>query len=829
MNCKLTLLGAAALLLTANLASSQSLPPLPNNFWPNSSFGSGTNLNAADGSGTPTGWVRNGSSTTIDQVTNISLADSTHAIMVNDNDFSNYGEWDSYVSLAGLVKAGDTINLQYLEMYSVVGGEMRVAAVFQDVNGQAISAGQFVVSSDSSGWLGTIDTSTFTQTNQSLVVPIGAVTLNVGVVSGGSVGTTGVLVVDDLYVARAPVPELLASNIWPNPSFETGANLDATNGTPTGWVRNGSDTNICQVTTNNYVSAGHALMVNHNGVVPNYGEWDSDLVLPGNAGPGTALNVQWFELYSVTGGAMRLTLSFLGSTGNYIQANDFNTTGGQSAGWQGAIVGSGFTKRNQLLVVPAGAVKMRAALVSGGPQTTVGVMLIDDLSVARAPTAPPPPPLLANNFWPNPKFELGANLDQTTGTPAGWARNGTDPTICKVITNNFTSPTHALAVIDNGATNYGEWDADLALSSTNATPLDLIDIQYSELYSVTNGPMRLSLLFLDGKSNVVRQTDFNVVGQSSGWQGTIASSTFTLQSQQVLVPPGSVRMRFSLVSGGPAGATGLLVIDDLSVAVHLLPATVLTGNFFPNPTFEQGVQLDNGTLGIPSGGWSHGGSSPLIDQITTSNSVSPTHSLELLDNDSNNYGEWYLSPAVNLSGIVSDNDVVDIQWFQIYSVTNGSMRLSFAFLDSGGNQLPNNKDFNTSPLGTNSGWKGTVAASSFDKQVQRLLVPIGAKQLRVNFASGGASSVIGVMLIDDLSVRLSVPNFTDVTPQPGGLDLTWNSMPSKTYTVLFTSSLSPTATWTPLATGISGVFPTTDYVDTATHSGNQGYYLIKQE
>ena len=341
--------------------------------------------------------------------------------------------------------------------------------------------------------------------------------------------------------------------------------------------------------------------------------------------------------------------------------------------------------------------------------------------------------------------------------------------------------------------------------------------------------MRLSLLFFDANSNVVRQTDFNVASQSSGWRGTIASSTFTLQSQQVLVPPGSVRLRFSLVSGGPALATGVLVIDDLSVAVHLLPGSVLTDNFFPNPTFEEGVQLDNRALGIPSGGWSHGGSSPSIDQITTNNSVSPTHSLELVDNDPNNYGEWYLSPAVDLSGLVSDNDAVDIQWFQIYSVSGGSMRLSFAFLDSSGNTVPGGgKDFNTSGT-TSSGWNGTVAASSFEKQVQRLLVPAGATQLPVHFASGGASSVTGVMLIDDLSVRRSLPNFTDVTPQPGGLDLTWNSMPSKTYTVLFTSALSPAAIWTPLATNISGVFPTTDYLDTANNAGSQGYYLIKQE
>lgn len=826
MSYKLTLLGAATLLLTAYLAHSQSLP---NNFWPNSTFQSGTNLNAADGSGTPTGWVRNGTDPTIDQVTTLSSSNSTYAIMVNDNDSTNYGEWDSSISLAGLVNAGDTINVQYDEMYSVQ-GEMRVTVGFLDVNNNYISLGSVVVSGDSDGWQGSIAASTLTQTNQSLVVPPGAVALNVGVVSGGSAATTGLLVVDNLYVARAPVPDLLAGNIWTNSSFEVGTNLDQTNGTPAGWTRAGTDHTICQVSTNNYVSATHALVVDHGGTAPNYGEWDCTLLLPANAGPGTVLNVQWFELYSVTNGAMRLTFAFLDSGNNTVQSTDFNTIIGQSAGWQGAIEGSGFTKRNEVLLVPSGAVKLRASLVSGGPRTTFGVMLIDDLSVA--PSLPPPPPtaLLTNNFWPNPNFELGVNLDQTNGTPQDWVRNGTDPTICQVITNNFTSPTHALAVIDNETNSLGEWDADLALSSTNATPFQLLDIQYEALYSITNGPMRLSVLFFDANSNTVRQTDFNLAGQSGGWQGAIAGSTFSVQNQQVLVPPGSVRMRFSMVSGGSALATGVLVIDDLSVAVHPLPATVLADNFFPNPTFEAGILLDNSSLGIPSGGWSRGGSSPSMDLVTTNNWISPTHALELLDNDANNYGEWYLSAPVDLTGLAVAGDVLDVQWYQLYSVTNGTMRLSFAFLGSTGNQLANT-DFNTL-LGNSSGWAGTVAASSFERQFQRLIVPAGAKQLRANFASGGASSVTGVFVIDDLSVRLTMPVITDVSVDSTGVTLDWTSAPAKTYTVLFTSALGGTNTWTALTTGLPPSSPdglTGSYVDTTAQTANQGFYRVKQE
>lgn len=827
MNSKLALLGAATLLLTSLTGNLARADFLPNNFWPNSTFESGTNLDAVGGTGTPTGWVRNGSDPTICQVTSSNSTSPTHAIMVNDQDTLNYGEWDSYVALAGLANPGDTINIRYSQMYSIQDGEMRVAAVFLDSSNNAISAGQFVVKTNSPGWVSTIADSTFTQTNHTLVVPIGAVTLNIGIVSGGTATTGGYLVVDDLSVARAPTPELLAGNFWPNPSFESGTNLDQTNGVPTGWNFYNSGTSIiCQVTTNNYVSASHALTVvdNDSGA---YGSWYSNHApLTNSAVAGSTLNLQWFELYSITNGEMRVVFTFFDGGGNGLGDNNY-VVNGNSAGWQGAVAGSGFTKRNVQLIVPAGAVTIAVQLVSGGPSATTGIMLIDDLSIAL----PQAPAILAGNFWPNPTFEAGTNLNQTNGTPTGWVRNGSDPTMCQVTTANYTSPTHALAVIDNDTNNYGEWDADLALTSSNAVPGNLVDIQYSALYSVTNGPMRLTVLFFGASSNVLSATDFNVTGQSGGWAGAIAGSSFTLETQQVLVPANSVRMRFALVTGGPQLATGVLVIDDLSAAVHVVPPvppTVLAGNFFPNPTFEAGVALDNPTLGIPAGGWNRGGGNTLIDQITTNNSTSPTHSLELLDNDPGNYGEWYM--VFNLSGLVTNNDAVDIQWFQLYSITNGSMRLSFAFLDSGGNTLLG-IDYTTSPSGTNSGWQGSVAASTFETQFQRLLVPVGTTQLRVNFASGGSSAVTGVMLIDDLSVRLSKPLITSATGQSGNFNLTWNSMPSKLYTVSFTGSLSGTPIWTSLATHIPGAtgLLSTSYLDTVVHGGNAGFYRIVQE
>jgi hypothetical protein len=169
--------------------------------------------------------------------------------------------------------------------------------------------------------------------------------------------------------------------------------------------------------------------------------------------------------------------------------------------------------------------------------------------------------------------------------------------------------------------------------------------------------------------------NFPVNGNSAGWQGAVAGSGFTQVNTELTVPAGAVTIAVQLVSAGSGAETGVMLIDDLSVAVHVvqpLPPTVLAGNFFPNPTFEAGVQLDNPTLGIPAGGWIRGGSSAAIDQVLTNNSTSPTHSLALVDNDTGNYGEWYM--FLNTAGLVGDNDAVDVQWYQLYSVTMANSR-----------------------------------------------------------------------------------------------------------------------------------------------------------
>jgi hypothetical protein len=280
-----------------------------------------------------------------------------------------------------------------------------------------------------------------------------------------------------------------------------------------------------------------------------------------------------------------------------------------------------------------------------------------------------------------------------------------------------------------------------------------------------------------------------------------------------------------------------MVIDDLSVALNsaapAVPPTILAGNFFPNPTFEVGSLLDDPASASPAG-WTRGGSDITMDQVTTSNSVSPTHSLSLVDNSGGlgaTYGEWY--QYLTLSGVAA-NDVLDVQFFRIYNTTNtddltsGSMRLTFGFRDAGGVSF--GPEYNFEVGGQSPGWLGSVAASPFERVTGRFVVPAGTGQLSVKFASGGPETVTGTMVIDDLSVRISIPVITSITAVGGTNTITWLSMPSKFYTVQFATKLSSPTVWTSLINGVAGDLSLTNsYPDTVIHAGNTGFYRVVQE
>ncbi|MEO8353234.1 MAG: PEP-CTERM sorting domain-containing protein [Chthoniobacteraceae bacterium] len=179
--------------------------------------------------------------------------------------------------------------------------------------------------------------------------------------------------------------DVAADNFWPNPTFELGTDLDLPTGTPDFWNRGGDDGSILQSSTENSVSPTHSLAINKPIEGP-YGEWYSDLSLVGLAVFGDTVNLHWHEIYSISGGEMRLTVRFLDAGGN--GPDNHFVVSGDSSGWAGSAAGSTFTVRDEPLVINTlDAITMRIQLVSGGGNTTTGIYLIDDLVVVPEPSS----------------------------------------------------------------------------------------------------------------------------------------------------------------------------------------------------------------------------------------------------------------------------------------------------------------------------------------------------------------------------------------------------------------------------------------------------------
>lgn len=220
--------------------------------------------------------------------------------------------------------------------------------------------------------------------------------------------------------------------------------------------------------------------------------------------------------------------------------------------------------------------------------------------------------VLSGNFWPNPTLENAStsrpnspSLSNTVGGAGTWRRGGGDyadpPNDTGPYTYDFwdnshgaVSGTHALVLNDNSTTGNGEWfvpDFDTDSSFVPVTGGVPVEFRFFWNYNVsiaaTNGngaDMRVTIRGTDGTSSfglydfTTPQTDPNdPLNKTTGGQFVVADFIRTL-------PVGTTGIRMNIASGGDAGVTGFLAVDDITV------------RYVPEPTSMVAVLGLGGTL-----------------------------------------------------------------------------------------------------------------------------------------------------------------------------------------------------------------------------------------
>jgi uncharacterized repeat protein (TIGR02543 family) len=166
---------------------------------------------------------------------------------------------------------------------------------------------------------------------------------------------------------------LQAGNYWSNSGFELGS------GTPTGYAKGGTNTGIPVWSSSTSNSGTYSLALEDSDAAA-YGSWYTALVaLPAKAVSRGEVLLKWFEKYNISGGSMRVSVTFF--DGGNIYLPDYTRhflVSGASAGWaNGAFLG-----RMERVRVPGNAATMRWEIVSGGAASVTGQYYVDDLSVS---------------------------------------------------------------------------------------------------------------------------------------------------------------------------------------------------------------------------------------------------------------------------------------------------------------------------------------------------------------------------------------------------------------------------------------------------------------
>jgi hypothetical protein len=185
----------------------------------------------------------------------------------------------------------------------------------------------------------------------------------------------------------------------------------------------------------------------------------------------------------------------------------------------------------------------------------------------------------------------------------------------------------------------------------------------------------------------------------------------------------------------------LTAIPSLILAPALLQAGLLPGNFWPNPT------LETSSSGVPNF-WHKGGSSTAIDLWTTALSVSPTHSFQLNDASTTDYGEWY-SDHLNITAGTNYQLRYNLRYTNI-NINIGTMRVTVNFYNAADTYL--------------SGVSFTFAGThDWGEITQQFTAPAGAAKLGLTFTSGGGADVTGQAWLDDISLA-SATNVNSLVP-----------------------------------------------------------------
>ena len=200
---------------------------------------------------------------------------------------------------------------------------------------------------------------------------------------------------------------------------------------------------------------------------------------------------------------------------------------------------------------------------------------------------------------------------------------------------------------------------------------------YKNIWHEGAAEMGLTVRFYNGSGDQIGQSIYRINGESTGWTGSLKSSSLTHRRETLVVPPQATRLLIVISSAGPPDTVGIYVVANLVVSKSLGSSgnVVLLQSPFDNDHNDR-VGDD-----LPAG-WMHDGTRPSMARAVKFGQDPQTKAFAILDEDQASHGEWH--NILESAPAVTPGDNLVVEWNEMYSMGLGNFHeAAYAALPAG--------------------------------------------------------------------------------------------------------------------------------------------------
>ena len=223
-----------------------------------------------------------------------------------------------------------------------------------------------------------------------------------------------------------------------------------------------------------------------------------------------------------------------------------------------------------------------------------------------------------------------------------------------------------LSIPSSGCVNVGAFPKRIAfvfnINTNFPTPIRLRYklAGFENIWHDGGGFMFLGMRFLDDSGDQMAQQNYQVSGDSAGWDGSLRNSPLVHRRETLVVPQKASRALVVISSAGPPSTVGVYVVANLNMFG--------TSSNTPLKALIQSPldrDLDNNPDQLPPG-WIHDGTHPSMAKVVQIGQYPPKEAFAIEDNDLNGHAEWhYITRAAPL---VRPGENLIVEWDEMFSI-----------------------------------------------------------------------------------------------------------------------------------------------------------------